>query len=281
MNIRVFALTLIFPSITFAGESIRMPQWSEPPRAAPNNGAGAAQGTTPGSTGSTPTKPTPKEESDSLGHLTDATSEVFGEASSRAAAVIYKAGGTSVLRDGEYEALGGALEFHTGNYGGKPSSAVYLGYEARASLGYQQGPDYKTKLQGEEEPEGKLTLLGEIGPAIIPVHWGGSIAGRLALLPAAGLIYNGARYYESYAYLALSGRLQVFVSETIMLQAQYGYVPWTAKQSFTIREHRAEAALHISEYAFGARYQVDMITSADGSKDASSPTIGGFAALLF
>jgi hypothetical protein len=256
-----------------------MPAWSEPPKEA-SQGSGNTTGSSASS--STSDKKDNKEESkEDLGRLTDASSGIFGFAGARAALFGYSASGTSVERAGDYGALGAALEYHTGGFSGKSASKIYLGYELRGALGYQQGADYKIKTANEPDPEGSFTLLGEVGPTLVPFHWGGSIAGRLVLAPAVGLNYNGARYYESYVYLALAGRVQVFLSDSLMVSAQYGYVPWTAKQAYTVREHHMEAALHIADYGFGVRYQIDSIKNATETKDATSPTLGGFAAMLF
>jgi hypothetical protein len=275
-----FSLVALADPPAHADESIRMPTWSEPPSQSGQSGqAGTAQ------TGQTSASPNPakdqgknetKEAKEELSKLTDATSGIFGFAHSRAALVGYSASGNSVDRGGDYSAFGGSVEYQTGGFAGKETSKVYFGYELRGALGYQKGAEYKIKLAGESEPEGSITALGEIGPTLVPLQWGGVV-----LAPAIGLDFNGARYYESYVYLALAGRVQVFPAETVMISAQYGYVPWTAKESYTVREHHLEAAVHVADYGFGFRYQRAQISNAAGTKDAVSPTIGGFAALLF
>jgi hypothetical protein len=275
------AVTFLVATKAFADESIRMPTWSEPPAQGQAPPVQSASTPANGSATPTPNAKDSKEAGENFGALTSASSGIFGYTHARAAIFGYSATGTSVERDGDYSALGASAEYHTGGFSGKDASKVYFGYELRGAIGYQQGPEYKTKVANESEPEGSITALGEIGPTLVPFHWGGSVAGRVVLAPAIGLNLNGARYYESYVYLALSGRVQVFPSDTVMVSAQYGYVPWTAKQAYSVREHHLEVAVHVSDYGFGFRYQRDQISNPAGTKDAESPTIGGFVALLF
>jgi hypothetical protein len=278
-----FGLTVSVSPIAMADEAIRMPTWSEPPKESSPSNAGAGTGSSAAapSGGKDQSTKSKDEGKDDFGQLTNATSGIFGFAHSRAALFGYSASGASVDRAGDYSALGGSIEYKTGSFSGKDTAKVYFGYELRGAVGYQQGAEYKVKTPNDADPEGSITALGEIGPTLVPIHWGGSVAGRIVLAPAVGLNYNGARYYESYVYLALAGRAQVFLSDSLMLSAQYGYVPWTAKQAYTVREHHMEAALHIADYGFGVRYQIDTIANAAGTKDASSPTLGGFAGMLF
>jgi hypothetical protein len=285
-------LVIVSPAAA-EGESIRTPTWADssngPPAPSPGNGNGNGNAGQSGSSATSSAGPDSKrvepakpEAAEALDDLVSVESSLFGKLGTRASVFGYSASGSSLVRAGDYTALGGGIEWQMGDYGGKGPAGTYFGYELRVSAGYQAGAEFKPSLPNEAKADGALAVLGEIGPSIVPVHWGGSaFAGRIVLAPAVGLVLNGARYYEGYLYIALVGRAQFFLSPTLMLQAQYGFTPWTAKEAYSIREHRVEAALHVKSYGFGFRYQLDLVTDESGSKSAKSPTIGGFASLLF
>jgi hypothetical protein len=269
---RAIPFVVLISSSSGAGESIRMPGWSEPPPAASQPSAASTAEAKP----STPNG----KDKDDLGAYTDQGTPPFVSASSRLAAFGYSASGKVLQGDNEYAALGGGVEGHLGRYGATGPAKMYFGYELRAGVGYQTAAEYKPARQGDE-PEGGFTAFGEIGPAIVPLHWGGGLAGRIVLVPNVGLTLNKARFYENYGYVHLAGRLQFVLSPTLVATAQYGYTPWTGKQSVLIREHRVEASLQIEDYAFGFRYQRDMLATPESDRKSSADNLGGFAALLW
>lgn len=178
----------------------------------------------------------------------------------------------------DYSRLGGGLEFHYTANGDKTRFDTLLGFEFGISGGYA------TRSYGSQDDDGGFLLRSEVGPTFGLVDFGGESTGvRLTFFPAMGASYDGGRFYESYAYFSLGGRVSAHLGREADAHVQYIFVPGTTTDTWLIREHRIEASLNLGSVALGARYQLDTVEQAGSRPVLSSknPTLGALIGYAF
>ncbi len=193
-----------------------------------------------------------------------ASGENFGRTTSTAPVA---QGATPAVLKKDYSRIGALAEIHGSFFFDKTRFKTLLGFEASAAGGYgtlKYSDGIPDKDSKGDENKGSLILRTEFGPTFGLVDFGGAERGvRLTFLPAMGLYLDGGRFYDSYAYFSLGGRLSAHLSSSVDVHAQYIFVPGTTTDTWDIREHRMEAFANIGPLAVGARFQLDTVELAD------------------
>lgn len=199
----------------------------------------------------------------------------FGGHSGRVMAFGITASGTDFTRDSEpkdYSRFGGGVEFHYTSNFDTTRFKTLLGFDFNVVGGYA------TLKHGDQSADGGFLLRSEFGPSFGLIDFGGEHTGfRFTFFPAMGVSYDGGRFYETFAYFSLGGRLSAHLGEETDAHLQYVFVPGTTTDTWLIREHRVEAIVNLGSIALGARYQLDMVEQAEGASPSLSsrnPTLG-------
>lgn len=199
----------------------------------------------------------------------------FGGHSGRVMALGFSASGTDFTRASEpkdYSRFGGGVLFHyTDNFDATRFKTL-LGFDFNVEGGYA------TLKHGDQDGDGAFLLRSEVGPTFGLVDFGGEHTGvRFTFFPAMGFSYDGGRFYGTYAYFSLGGRVSAHLGEETDAHLQYIFVPGTTTDTWLIREHRVEAILNLGSIALGARYQQDTVEQVGGASPGLSsrnPTMG-------
>ena len=187
--------------------------------------------------------------------------------------------------DPSYTGLRGTVEIQGGFYSDKTVFGTYIGFEGRAALGYELGPKYGDGTTDKDDEgsdvNGSLVFQMDLGPSYVPLHWRGGIPGRVTLLPGFGMDLDGARFYSSFAYAFIGGRLSLLFSDALSLHGQYVYIPGTTSGSLLIREHRVEASVHMGNLGLGARFHLTQVAFPTDDRATQIPQLSAFAAYVF